>query len=44
MYDFNELFDRLNIPTEKRNFIKAKLNEKLSYKPKLGIFGKTGEW
>jgi small GTP-binding protein len=42
MNDINELFDRLGVPFEKRNIIKEKLEEKLSYKPKVGIFGKTG--
>lgn len=37
-----EFFDRLGVPQEKREAIRAKLNEKLSYKPKIGIFGKTG--
>jgi len=42
MKDVNELFDRIGVPEEKRALIKEKLNEKLSYKPKIGFFGKTG--
>jgi len=42
MHNVNELFDRIGVPEEKRTLIKEKLNEKLSYKPKIGIFGKTG--
>jgi small GTP-binding protein len=40
--DLNDFFDRLGVPPEKREAIQAKLNEKLSYEPKIGIFGKTG--
>jgi small GTP-binding protein len=36
------MFDRLGVPPEKRVAITKKLNEMLSYKPKIGIFGKTG--
>jgi len=42
MNNENEFFDRLGVPPEKRDAIRAKLNEKLSYEPKIGIFGKTG--
>jgi small GTP-binding protein len=42
MNNSTEFFDRLRIPEEKRAAITAKLNEKLSYVPKIGIFGKTG--
>jgi len=42
MRDVNKMFDRLGVPPEKRKIIIEKLNEKLSYKPKIGIFGKTG--
>jgi small GTP-binding protein len=42
MTNENEFFDRLGVPVEKREAIRAKLNEKLSYEPKIGVFGKTG--
>jgi len=42
MDDLNEFFDRLGVPPEKRPIIIEKLNEKLSYKPKIGFLGKTG--
>ncbi|MHC6203494.1 GTPase family protein [Breznakiellaceae bacterium SP9] len=38
----DDFFDRLGVPEEKREVIKTKLAEKLSYEPKIGIFGKTG--
>jgi small GTP-binding protein len=42
MPNVDEIFDRLGVPPEKRKIITEKLNEKLSYKPKIGVFGKTG--
>jgi small GTP-binding protein len=40
--NMEELFDRIGVPLEKQAAIKKKLNEKLSYVPKIGFFGKTG--
>jgi small GTP-binding protein len=39
-----DFLDRLRglVPTEKIEAIRAKLNEKLSYEPRIGVFGKTG--
>ena len=42
MGELNEMFNRLNIPQEKRDIITQRLKEKFSYKPKIGFFGKTG--
>jgi small GTP-binding protein len=41
-YTEQDFFDRLGVPEEKREAIRKALNEKLSYEPKIGIFGKTG--
>jgi predicted GTPase len=36
MNNSNEFFDRIGVPQEKREAIRAKLNEKLSYEPRIG--------
>jgi len=42
MHEMNKVFDHLRMSPQKRQIIQLKLEEKLSYQPKIGIFGKTG--
>jgi len=37
-----DFFDRIGVPPEKRALIIERINQVLSYEPKIGVFGKTG--